>query len=96
MTIIGFLGTYIGAVKPMSISPLACILMGSAYLVSGKIVESKWLGNLSYAWWIGGIVLFYVTTVESFLIMALLMLFFQTIPGIIIYKKYKQTIIAKP
>jgi hypothetical protein len=96
MTILGFLGIAAGAVKPMAISPLACILMGSAYFITGKIIESKWLGNLSYAWWIGGIVLLFVTTVESFLIMALLMLFFQTIPGIIIYRKYKQNMILKP
>ena len=90
MTIIGFIGTTARAVDPMSISPLACVIVGSAYFVSGKIVESKWISNLSLGWWAGAIILFFVRTAESFLIMALLMLFFQTIPGIIIYRKYKQ------
>jgi hypothetical protein len=96
MTIIGFIGPAFRIINPMAISPLACIIVGSAYFVSGKIVEAKWLSNLSYGWWIGGVILFYVTTIESFLIMALLMLFFQTIPGIIIYRKYKQVETVKP
>jgi len=95
MTIVGFVGPMMGAIKPMAISPIACIIMGSAYFVSGKIVDVKWLGNLSFGWWIGGIVLLFVTSIHSFLIMALLMLFFQTLPGIIIYRKYKQTMTAK-
>ena len=96
MTIIGFVGPMFGTINGMAIPPLACIIMGSAYFVTGKIVESKWLSNLSFGWWIGGIVLFYVTTIESFLIMSFLMLFFQTIPGIIIYRKYKQDKAVKP
>ena len=95
MTILGFIGPTVGTIKPMAISPIACIIMGSAYFVSGKIVEVKWLGNLSFGWWIGGIALLFVTSIHSFLIMALLMLFFQTLPGIIIYRKYKQTMTAK-
>jgi len=95
-TIIVFIAPIFGNVKPMAISPLTCIIVGSAYFVTGKIVESKWLSNLSFGWWIGGIILFYVTSMESFLIMAAVMLFFQTIPGIIMYRKYKQEAAAKP
>jgi len=95
MTIVGFIGPVLGAIKPMAISPVACMITGCGYFVSGKIVEVKWLSNLSIGWWLGGILLFYITTIESFLIMAMLMLFFQTIPGIVIYRKYKQDIAAK-
>lgn len=92
MTIIGFIGPVSGMVNPMAISPIACIIMGGAYFLTGKLCEAKWMSSLSYGWWIGGIVLLFVKTVESFLIMSLLMLFFQTIPGIIIYRKYKKEI----
>jgi len=95
MTIVGFIGPMMGTINPMAISPIACIIMGSAYFVSGKIVEVKWLGNLSFGWWIGGILLLFVTSIHSFLIMALLMLFFQTLPGIIIYRKYKKNMAVK-
>lgn len=95
MTIIGFIGPVLEAINPMAISPIACIITGSAYFISGVIVEVKWIRNLSFGWWIGGIVLLKVISMESFLIMAFLMLFFQTIPGIIMYKKYKQEMSAK-
>ncbi len=95
MTIIGFIGTSSGTIKPMAISPILSIIMGAAYYISGKIVDIKWISMLSLGWWIGGIVLLYVTNVYSFLIMALLMLFFQTIPGIIIYKNYKEEMAAE-
>lgn len=95
MTIIGFIGYSLGAIKPMSISPLCAVIMGSAYFVSGKIVDVKWISMLSIGWWAGGVLMFYITNVYSFLIMALLMLFFQTIPGIFIYKNYKEEMAAK-
>jgi hypothetical protein len=96
MTIIGFLGTYSGTIKPMAISPLLSIILGSAYFISGKVVGVKWISYLAFGWWIGGLILLFVTSVYSFLIMALLMLFFQTIPGILIYRKYKKEVEVKP
>lgn len=95
MTILGFIGPVTGAINPMTIAPVTCIIVGSAYFVSGKIVGENWLRNLSIGWWLGGIVLFSVTSAVSFLIMAFLMLFFQTIPGILIYRKYKKEMMVK-
>ncbi|HVO73283.1 MAG TPA: hypothetical protein VMT35_04615 [Ignavibacteriaceae bacterium] len=95
MTTIGFAGPAFRIISPMAISPILSIIIGSAYFVSGVVIEEKWFRNLSFGWWIGGIILFIVTTMESFLIMAFLMLFFQTIPGFLIYKKYKQEINAQ-
>jgi hypothetical protein len=96
MTIIGFLGTYSGTIKPMAISPILSVILGSAYFISGKVVGAKWISYLSFGWWIGGVILLFVTSIYSFLIMALLMLLFQTIPGILIYRKYKKEMELKP
>jgi hypothetical protein len=96
MTIIGFLGTYSGTVRPMAISPILSIIMGSAYFISGKVVGAKWISYLSFGWWSGGVILLFVTSIYSFLIMALLMLLFQTIPGIIMYRKYKKEVEVQP
>ena len=90
MMLIGFVGTYSGTISPNSISPILCIIMGSAYFITGVAIESKWFRNLSFAWWIGGIVLLYVVTIEALLIMAFLMLAFQVIPGLIVYNKFKK------
>jgi hypothetical protein len=64
-------------------------MMGGAYFVTGVIVKSKWTAYLSIGWWIGGIILFTVHNINQFLIMSAMMLFFQTVPGIIFYRKYK-------
>ena len=96
MTIIGFLGTYSGTINPMAISPILSIILGSVYFISGKVVGAKWISYLSFGWWSGGVILLFVTSIYSFLIMALLMLLFQTIPGIIIYRKYKREVELKP
>lgn len=95
MTIIGFVGPSMGAINGSAISPILCIIMGSAYFVCGIILEVRWIKNLSFGWWLGGILLFYVRSIESLIIMASLMSFFQTIPGIIIYRKYKKDMLVK-
>ena len=92
MTIIGFVGSFSGAVKGAYISPILCVILGMAYLVTGTICGEKWISYLSIGWWSGALVLFFFTGTYSLLIMALLMLFFQTIPGIIIYRNYKREV----
>jgi len=66
MTIVGFLGTISHAISPLSISPLLSVMIGAAYFITGKAVESKWFTNLSFGWWIGAIVMFYVTSYHQF------------------------------
>jgi hypothetical protein len=90
MTLLGFIGTMSGAIKPWFISPLLSVFLGTGYYITGKIVEAKWISNLAFCWWIGAIVMFYYHGVHSIMMMALMMLFFQTIPGIIIYIKFRK------
>jgi Ca2+/Na+ antiporter len=90
ISIVGFIGTPIGNINPMAISPIACIVVGVAYFATGAVVKSKWFSNLAFGWWAGAIIMMFVVSEQQFLVMALLMLFFQTIPGIITYRKYKK------
>lgn len=90
MTLIGFVGTLSGNINPMSINSLLSVIMGIGYMVTGKILESKWLTNVSAGWWCGALILFFVRSEMQLLLMALMMLAFQTVPGIVIYQKYKK------
>ncbi len=90
MTIVGFIGPVSGVITYWAISPFACLIGGMAYYVSGLIIDSKWFKNISYGWWIGGVAMMFVTSYYQFLMMAFIMLFLQTIPGIILYRKYKK------
>lgn len=60
MTIIGFIGTYSGAVVPMGINPVLSVMLGCGYYMTGKILDSKWFSLLSIGWFVGGILMFFV------------------------------------
>lgn len=90
MTLLGFVGPFSGAIKPLFISPVLSVILGIAYFVTGNIFESRWMSYLSVGWWGGAVIMFFFPGIHSLFIMAMMMLFFQTIPGIIMYKKYKQ------
>jgi hypothetical protein len=90
MTLLGFIGPMTSGIKHMFIAPVLSVSLGTGYYITGKIIEAKWVSNIALGWWIGAIVLFLYPGIHSILIMALMMLFFQTIPGIFIYRKYKK------
>ncbi len=90
MTLIGFGGPVLGHMHGIYISPVIAIICGGSYFIAGRILDSKPTMYLSLGWWIGGIILFLVHDINQMLIMAALMLFFQTIPGIMVFRKYKR------
>lgn len=89
MMIVGFVGPLARAYSPLFISPVICIILGVAYYVTGTIVESRWVRNLSFGWWAGAIFMLAYHNIITLMVMALMMLCFQTIPGIIMYRKFK-------
>jgi hypothetical protein len=90
MTLLGFIGTMTGGIKPVFVGAILSVSLGTGYYITGKIIEAKWISNIAIGWWIGSIVMFVYPGIHSVLIMALMMFFFQTVPGIIIYRKYKK------
>lgn len=90
MTIVGFIGPVAGVVTYWAISPFACLIGGMSYFISGLVLDSKLFKNISYGWWIGGVAMMFVTSYYQFLMMAFIMFFLQTIPGIFLYRKYKK------
>lgn len=94
MMILGFIGPASGSLHPVYISPVLSVVLGMGYLITGQIVESKWLSYLSLGWWSGAVYMFFFPGDHTLIVMAIMMLFFQTIPGIIMYRKYKQEMAA--
>ena len=90
MTIFGFIGTISGAIKGVYVSPVLSLVLAIAYFVSGVIYEYKRLRNLSIGWWTGAIFLFFYPSQYTTLIMALMMIGLQIIPGIILLDKIKK------
>jgi hypothetical protein len=90
MFMIGFIGTISGAYNPVYISPLISIVLGVAYFTSGAIQQIKWLQMLSVGWWLGAIGTFAFPGIHTLLIFAAMIVCFQIIPGVILFKKWKK------
>jgi hypothetical protein len=90
MFMVGFLGTVSGAYNPIYICPIISTILGVTYFTSGAIQQIKWLQMLSFGWWAGAVLTFLYPSIHTLLIFALMMIFFQTIPGIILNRKWKQ------
>jgi hypothetical protein len=90
MTMIGFLGTASGAIGAYTISPMMAVILGIAYFVTGVIYGQGWLRNLSIGWWLGAVITFIWSGMNSLLVFVFMMAALQILPGIILYKKFKK------
>lgn len=89
MTIIGFVATLSGMIRGLAVSPLISVILGMTYFMTGALFDSKLFKLLSLGWWTGAIVMMLFPGLHNVLIMAMMMLVFQIIPGIVMYKKSK-------
>ncbi len=89
MFLVGFIGSYSGAINGVFISPLMCSFLGPAYLLSGFIYGKKWVSYLTIFWWTGAIIMFIWPGLYTLLLMSGMMIMLQIIPGIILYRDSK-------
>jgi hypothetical protein len=95
MFMFGFVGTMSGAYNSVYICPLIATVLGVSYFTSGAIQQIKWFQMLSLGWWAGAIITFVFPSIHTLLIFAIMMLFFQITPGVVLYRKWKnENIIA--
>jgi len=87
LTIIGFIGSIYGAIPAYSILPIIAIFLGMAYMVSGIIYGYRWVSYLSYIWWVFSIFMFIYPGRHQLLLISVMIILLQIIPGIILYKK---------
>lgn len=78
-------------INSMAIAPIISLILGTAYYVTGYINDCKYTTRLAYGWWIGGIIIFYMKSYNTFLVFALMTIFFQIIPGIKFYRRSKES-----
>ena len=90
MTILGFIGSITNAYNGVFIGPIISVVLGVGYMISGVIYGKRWVSIISIGWWLGALLMFYLQNLETLLIMTGMMIFLQTIPGIILYKESKR------
>jgi len=95
MMIVGIFGGLRGIIEDGAGSGILAVFLAIGYLVSGTIMNSKWVKLLGLGWWAGSILIFYSTNFTSILIWIFLMIFLQFIPGVILliqeHKKRKNS-----
>lgn len=90
LSILGLVGVNSGAIQGQHFSPISAVLMGIAFFLSGTVTDKNWVKIVSYIWWGVSICMFFIDGLTNLLVLALLMFFFQVLPGIIIYVKYNK------
>jgi hypothetical protein len=78
------------SIPPLFTCSISALILGIAYYLSGFVLQLKWLRNLSIAWWLGAIVMFFLRSVHVLGIYAGMLLLFQVVPGIILNRKYRE------
>lgn len=92
MSIVGFIGTTSGAINGLYVSPIISIILGIAYFISGVVYGNIWISLLSIGWWGGAILMLFWPGTQIFLIMSIMMILFQIVPGIILYLNTKKAL----
>ncbi len=90
MFIFGFVGTVFQAYNPLFICPIIFTVLGVSYYISAEIQQTSWFKYLSFGWWIGAVLLFIFPGTHSLLISGIMMIGLQTIPGIVLYRRWKK------
>lgn len=90
MFLFGFIGVITKAYNPYFICPIIAVVLGMTYFISGVIQQTNWLRYLTVGWWGGAVYMFLLPGRQTMLVFASMMLLFQVLPGIILYKKWKK------
>jgi len=89
MTILGFLGGAAGIIDLNHMTGVMYAVLGSAYFLQGVITGKTWVRNLAFGWWLGAMVLFFITGVPAAILAAGMLIGLQIVPGIIFNSQWK-------
>jgi hypothetical protein len=71
-------------------------IIGIGYYVSNSILDYKWIKYNAYIWWLTGFINLVLKFPHSQMVyLGILLIFFQIVPGMVIYKKWKKEINVK-
>jgi hypothetical protein len=81
-------------VSPLALCPLVSLMIGVAYFISGVLYGLNWVRNIAWAWWTGAVGMFLWPSVHILGMYCIMIVFFQIIPGIILYRNSKKELQA--
>lgn len=86
MTLIGFVGTFSGALPTQTIPPVFAAFFGLAYLASAVLTGRQVLVGLAIAWWVGAALLFFVPPSLRLVVFGGLLLVLLIVPALVLHR----------
>ena len=86
LVIVGYIT---GGVKSWAVAPIVASVFGSLHYMSGIVSGSLWIKYSSFGWWGAAFFMFVFPGEYSVLLLAVLLFFLQLMPGIVLYKRWK-------
>lgn len=88
--ILAIVAFFFHAVEPWAVPAIIATLLGSAHFASGVITNQTIIRYSGFAWWTGSIAMFVWPGEYAVLLLGVMIVVFQMIPGILLYRKWKR------
>jgi len=95
IAIIGLVGYHTDSISIWSFPAVFSIIIGLGYFISALLYNQSWIKFVAVAWWGGGLIMFFWKSIQTIILFSLMMILFQIIPGIALYKKWRKEWPAK-
>jgi len=87
LTLLAF---FLHAIQAWAVPAIIAILLGSAHFISGVVTNQAIIRYSGFAWWSGGIAIFIWPGEYAVFLLGVMIIVFQMIPGILLYRKWKR------
>jgi len=94
MTIMGFIATSVGAIQGVFLTAFMSLQVGTGFFITATIFKQFYMYVIAIIWWIGAIIMMIFPGLYVLPLMGSMMFFFQVVPGIYIYRKYKSQLMG--
>jgi hypothetical protein len=89
-SILSIIGYASGGIRPTAVAPVISVLFGINQYLSGLVLNLRWISSMAYGWWISSICMFLWPGEHSVILIGILLILFQLIPGIFLFLNRKK------
>ncbi len=88
--ILALIGFYTKLIENNAVPSVIATLFACGYYITSYLSDLKWMRFASYIWWIFAVTMFLFPGRHSVALLALMLIAFQFIPGIVMSRKWKK------
>jgi hypothetical protein len=79
-----------GGIRPTAVPPVVAVLFGFTQYMSGVLSNQRWISAPAFGWWISSGIMFFRPGEHAVILIGILLILFQLIPGILVYRSWKK------